>query len=86
MVQKRARELSRKIIFLQILFAPGAIMLGLGAYAMYGADGAAFIEILNNREAQFALIGLGVILLIIEGFLVIPLAVEKDRLTKKSDT
>jgi hypothetical protein len=44
------QEFDREIVRIAILEAPGAVLLGLGLYGRFEADGKAFIDILNNPD------------------------------------
>ncbi len=67
------KTLRRKIILTKIIGAPGGILLGLGLYGKFAAQGDAFIAILNNIQIVDAFLVAGAIFMIIETIIVIRL-------------
>ncbi|MEM7359903.1 MAG: hypothetical protein AAF431_12455 [Pseudomonadota bacterium] len=57
----RLKEIEKKIAFYQLLSIPLMIMIGLGLYALYGADGEPIFEILNNKIFVYSMIAFGVV-------------------------
>lgn len=53
------RQIQRKLLITSIIDAPGAILMGLGLYGVFGADGNAFLDILNNQDIAFGAIAVG---------------------------
>ena len=74
-------QIRKKIILLQIIDFPAAVMLGLGLYARFGADGNAFIDLLNNRNIVDTLIGVGGMMMFWVLLKMIPLFIRKSEIT-----
>lgn len=53
------RQIHRKLLITNIIDAPGAILLGFGLYGVFGANGNAFIDILNNQNIVYGAIVVG---------------------------
>ena len=53
------RQIQRRLLITSIIDAPGAILMGLGLYGVFGADGNAFLDILNNQNIAFGAIVMG---------------------------
>lgn len=53
------RQIQRKLVILNIIDVPGAILAGLGLYGVFGANGNAFLEILNDQNIAYAAILVG---------------------------
>ena len=59
-------------------------MLGLGLYALFGTNGNAFIDILNNQNVAYALTGSGAAVMVWVLIKTIPLFMRKSELSKSS--
>lgn len=57
---QQLKIIKSKILKLQILSAPGAIILGLGLYGLFAAGGQAFHPALNDMRVVYSLIAAGV--------------------------
>lgn len=80
--EEELNHIRTKIIVLQVIDFPGAIMLGLGLYALFGANGNAFIDILNNQTVAYALTGSGAAIMVWVMVKMIPLFKRKAELQK----
>jgi len=64
--QEELDYITKKIVKIQILGAPGTIMLGLAFYAIFGAQGDAFHPLLNDMNVVYSMLGLGVVITVWE--------------------
>ncbi len=71
--QEELRSVQKKMILLQIVGTIGAALLGLGLYGKFGADGDAFISILNDPEYVYSFIAIGAIIMVWEFITIVPL-------------
>lgn len=69
-----AAEIDRKIITVQVISAPATIMVGLAIYGMFGANGDAFWEPLNNPVVNWNMLGIGGMVMAWETFQIVKLA------------
>ena len=83
--EEELQHLQKKIIMFNILGAPGAILLGLGLYGLFGAEGNAFIPILNDLDIVYGFIVLGAIIMVWEFLVTIPLLKRKVEIAKKAN-
>ena len=67
------KQLKKRIILLQIIGAPGAILLGLGLYGVFGANGNAFHPLLNDKNVVAGLVVAGVAIEVWQLVVLIPL-------------
>ena len=79
---KRLKELDRQIVMVGILDAPGSIMVGLGLYAKFAANGDAFLPILNNGTVVDIMLAAGTAIMVWGGYRVFTLAREKGELNR----
>ncbi|MEE4244852.1 MAG: hypothetical protein V2I33_05550 [Kangiellaceae bacterium] len=56
---ERRKELRSRQIKIQLLEAPGAIIMGLGLYAEFSAEGKAFHPVLNDSNVVLGLLIVG---------------------------
>lgn len=67
------KRLKKRIILLQVIGAPGAVLLGLGLYGVFGANGNAFHPLLNDKSVVAGLVIIGVAIEIWQFAVLIPL-------------
>ena len=67
------KQIKKRIIFTQIIGAPGAILLGLGLYGVFGANGNAFQPLLNDKNIVAGLVVAGVAIEVWQLVVLIPL-------------
>ena len=84
--EEELKHIQKKIVIYNIIGAPGAILLGLGLYGLFGAQGNAFIPILNNLDVVYGFITTGAIIMIWEFLATIPLLKRKAEIAKKRNT
>jgi hypothetical protein len=67
--------------------APGAFLLGLGLYGLFGrgSEAYSFIPVLGDRYFLYGLVAVAAILLILELFLVVPLFRRKSAIEKATN-
>jgi membrane protein implicated in regulation of membrane protease activity len=84
-LEQRIKEIDKKIIQVAIMDFPGAILLGLGLYAVFAADGDAFLPILNNQAVVYTILAVGAAIML-WGFLrTVGLIQERARLQKEQE-
>ena len=75
-------NIKMKIVKTQIIGAPGAILLGLGLYGMFGANGDAFHPLLNDKSIVNSLLIVGVAIELWQLYVLIPLFKKQSRLRR----
>ena len=83
--EEELKHLQKKLLIKNIISTPGAILFGLGLYGKFGANGDAFISILNNQNYAHGFIVIGGIIMIWEIFTMILLIKRKSVLMKKEN-
>jgi len=81
--QEQLRDLKKQIVKIQILGSPGIILIALALYAIFVADGDAFIAILNNMLVVYILLALGVVIQLWEIARLVPLLKKMGELNGK---
>ncbi len=56
------KQIDRKIITIQVLGAPGTIMVGLALYGIFAANGNAFWEPLNSKIVTYNMLAIGLVI------------------------
>lgn len=82
-IEKRMKEIDKKILMVGIIDLPGTIMFGLGLYAKFAANGNAFIPLLNDQRVADALLVIGAVIMAWGGYQVFILGREKARLGRE---
>jgi len=70
----------KKIVKTQIIGAPGAILIGLGLYGMFGANGDAFHPLLNNEVFVERILIIGAAIEMWQLYVLIPLFRKQSKL------
>ncbi len=83
--EERINEIQKEIVKVSVLESPGAILLGLGLYAKFAAQGDAFVPILNNETVVHGLLGLGVAIMVWGATRIMSLSREAARLNKEKE-
>ncbi|MGH1487290.1 MAG: hypothetical protein ACRBCI_13840 [Cellvibrionaceae bacterium] len=78
--EERLKEIDKKIFLQQFFDAPGTIMVGLGLYAKFAANGNAFLPLLNNPNVVNGMLVMGVTIMAWGGYKVLTLVLEKARI------
>jgi len=80
--QQQLKDISSKIVKIQILGAPGTILVGLALYAIFGANGDAFHPILNNMDVVYSMMLIGIAIMVWEFATFISLLRKRAKLVK----
>ena len=80
------KHIKRRIILTQITGTPGAILLGIGLYGVFGAHGNAFHPLLNNKSVVAGLLVIGAAIEIWQFYVLIPLIKKQIKLLNKKNT
>ena len=75
-------DIKKKIVKTQIIGAPGAILLGLGLYGIFGANGDAFHPLLNDKSIVNSLLIVGVAIELWQLYVLIPLFKKQSKLSR----
>ena len=78
--EQRIKEIDKQIAKVGIIDTPGAIMVGLGVYAKFIAEGDAFLPILNDQFFVNMILVLGAAIMIWGAYKTFTLARERARL------
>ena len=82
--QQQIKDITRKIVKVQILGAPGTILLGLALYAIFGANGDAFHPLLNDMDVVYSILIIGIVIMAWEFMTFISLIRKRAELTKET--
>ncbi len=82
-IEQRLKEIEKETVLVGIKEAPGAFMVGLGLYAIFAADGDAFLPILNDQTFVYAMLAVGAVIMLWGFKKTISLAQERIRLLKE---
>lgn len=66
-------QINKKVVITQLIGTPGAILLGLGIYGMFGANGDAFHPLLNDEIFVKNILIIGAAIEIWQLYVLIPL-------------
>ena len=83
--EEELQYINKKIVMINLLATPGAILLGLGLYGLFGAQGNAFIDILNNQNVVYGCLVVGAVIMLWEFVAVIRLLIRKSEITKNKN-
>ena len=78
--------IKKKIIKTQLIGTPGAILIGLGLYGMFGANGDAFHPLLNNEVFVQRILIIGAVIEIWQFYVLMPLFKRQSKLAKNTNT
>ncbi len=82
-IDQRMKEIDKEILKVNIIDVPGSILVGLGLYAKFVAEGDAFLPILNNQSVVYALLATGGAIMLWGGYKTFTLARERARLQEE---
>jgi len=77
------KQISRKIVMANIFGVPSSILLGLGFYGKFAAQGDAFIDILNNQDVVHGCLAIGGVIMLLEIFYIISLSRRRAKLLQR---
>lgn len=80
--EEQLKNIKLKIVKTQMLGAPGLILLGFGLYGMFGAQGNAFLPLLNDQNVVYGMLGVGAVIQIWQYIKVIPLLKKQSQIQK----
>lgn len=83
--EERISKIDRDIVMTGVIDAPGSILVGLGLYAKFAANGNAFHPLLNNQDLVNLMLAIGGAILIWGGVRSVLLVLEKGRLKRHFD-
>lgn len=78
--EDKIKEIDKKITKVSVIEMPGSIMIGLGLYSKFSANGDAFHPLLNNESVVNIMIAIGVVIMIWGGYNIYTLSKEKMKL------
>ena len=81
--QQRIKELTGKIIKVQIIGSIGPILFGLALYAIFGAQGDAFHPLLNDMDIVYSMLIISCVIMLWEVVTFIRLVMQRNALQKK---
>ncbi len=84
-LEQRIKEIDKEIVRVSILESPGAIVVGLALYAIFAANGDAFLPVLNNLTVVYLLLAIGAAIMIWGASKILRLSLEKARLQKEKE-
>ena len=79
-------QINKKIVLTQAIGTPGAILLGLGIYGMFGANGDAFHPLLNDEIFVKNILIIGTVIEIWQFYVLIPLFKKRSEIIQKDNT
>lgn len=80
--EEQLQNTKLKIVKIQMLGAPGLILLGFGLYGMFGAQGNAFHPLLNDQSVVYGMLAVGAVIQIWQYINVIPLLKKQSQIQK----
>ncbi len=81
--EEKIAKLQKQLIITSIYEAPGAVLLGLGMYAKFAANGKAFLPILNNPTAVNAMLIIGAAIMLWGGTTVFGILKQIEKIKKE---
>lgn len=82
-IEAELAEVKKEIVKVSLLGGPGSILLGLGIYGAFAANGNAFHPFLNSIENAYGMIALGGAITIWEVVKIVQLSKKKQGLTRQ---
>lgn len=82
-VEEELKEINKKMLIANVLGAPGTILFGLGLYGKFGAQGSAFIELLNNETVVYGCLAVGGFIMLLEAVYMVSLLRRRARLAQR---
>ena len=84
-LEQRIKEIDKGILRVAVIDFPGTVLVGLALYAIFAADGDAFLPILNNQTVVYVMLAVGAAIML-WGFLrTVALIQERARLRKEQE-
>ena len=88
MVERNNQQLAnikREILKTQVFGIPAALLLGLGLYGLFAANGNAFHPLLETPNVVYGMLVTGAILEVLQMYRLIPLLKEQARIVSESN-
>ena len=85
-IEEELATIKKKIVKTQLIGTPGAILIGIGFYGMFGANGDAFHPLLNDEVFVQRILIIGVAIEIWQFYVLIPLFKRQSKLAKNKNT
>ncbi|WP_462159803.1 hypothetical protein [Pseudoalteromonas sp. GB56] len=79
-MEEKQTAITKKMMKVQLLGAPGSILFGLGLYGVFAVNGDAFIDFLNDPRNCYAMIGVGGAIMLWEAYAIFKLARQRKAL------
>ena len=79
-------QINKKVVITQLIGTPGAILLGLGIYGMFGANGDAFHPLLNDEIFVKNILIIGAAIEIWQLYVLIPLFKKRSEIIRNDNT
>lgn len=83
--EQELRRIQKNLLIVSLIDAPGAVLVGLGLYGVFGANGNAFIDLLNNRAIAYGAIILGGVIMLWALTKMLPLLKRKAELMREEN-
>jgi hypothetical protein len=84
-MEDELKSIKKELIKTQIIGAPGMILVGLGLYGVFGAEGKAFHPFLNDLNNCYAMLAVGGAIALWEGIKVAQLTKRQSKLNKQQN-
>ena len=82
-MEEKIEEIKKELIKIQIIGAPGMILVSLGLYGVFGARGNAFHPFPNSLENCYVVLAIGGVIALWEAIKVIELMKKQSELNGK---
>jgi len=79
------KVINKKIFIINVLGLPGALLIGLSLYALFGAEGNAFHPALNNLTIVYNMLIFGIAIEAWQLYKMIPLLKKRAELSKREN-
>ena len=84
--EEEMKQVRKDLLVLQIIDMPATVLVGLGLYAVFGANGNAFPEQLNNQNLAYGAIIVGGVVMVWCMIKMLPLLKRKAQLANEENT
>ena len=81
---QQLKEVTAKLIKVQMFGAIGWILVGFAMYGIWGAEGNAFHPLLNDSNVVYGMLYVGIAIMVVEMVVYIPLLKKRIELTKSN--
>ncbi len=80
--QQALKDVNKRLMKIQFIGAIGNILVGLAIYGIWGAQGNAFLPILNNMDVVYSMLVVGIVIIVWQFANYFPLIKKRIELTK----